>query len=73
MENNLLAPHETIELHELITFKNICLTKSISMSILVSDDELKSILKQDTATTQKHIEDLKSLMEKPSIANPTLS
>lgn len=73
MECNLLTPHETIELHELITFKNVCLTKSISMSILVSDNELKSILKQDAVTTQKHIEDLLSLMGKPSIATPTLS
>jgi similar to spore coat protein len=63
MQQKGLAPHESIELHELLTFKNLCLTKAVTMSPLVSDCELKAILKQDVTTTQQHIKELKELME----------
>lgn len=69
MKNEVIAPNETMQLHEILTFKNVCLTKSITMSPLVSDDELKAILKQDASTSQKHIEELKELMEKSNIAS----
>ena len=61
------APNENIQLHELLTFKNLCLTKSFTMSPLVSDAELKSILQQDVSTSQQHIKELKGLMEQSSI------
>jgi similar to spore coat protein len=68
MENQSFAPNETIQLHELLTFKNLCLTKSFTMSPLVSDDELKSILQQDVSATQQHIKELKGLMDQSSVA-----
>ena len=68
MEKYSITPHETMQLHELITFKNLCLTKSITMSPLVSDAELKSILQQDVTTGQQHIKELRGLMEQSSIA-----
>jgi similar to spore coat protein len=68
MEKLGMAPDETIQLNELLTLKNLCLTKSITMSPLVSDEELKGILKQDSATTEQHIRELKSLIEKSEIA-----
>jgi similar to spore coat protein len=69
MEQQGFTLNESIQLHELLTFKNLCLTKSFTMSPLVSDAELKSILKQDVNTTQQHVKELKELMEKSSIAN----
>jgi similar to spore coat protein len=69
MSEQGLAPHESIELHEILTFKNLCLTKSISMSPLVSDAELKSILREDVAATKIQIEELKELMEKGNMNN----
>ncbi|KZL92528.1 spore coat protein [Clostridium magnum] len=63
MNQHGMAPHESIELHELLTFKNVCLTKALTMSLLASDDELKSILKQDAASTQQHIEELRGFIE----------
>lgn len=68
MEKHSIAPHETMQLHELLTFKNLCLTKSITMSPLVSDAELKSILQQDVTTGQQHIKELRGLMEQSNIA-----
>jgi similar to spore coat protein len=64
-----IAPHESIELHEILTFKNICLTKSVTMSKLVSDIELKSILEQDISTTQQHIRELSNLMGQSTLFN----
>ena len=68
MNKQNITPHETIQLHELLTFKNLCLTKSVTMSPLVSDVELKAILQQDITLTQQHIEQLRCLMEQSSIA-----
>lgn len=56
MEVHYLAPHETYELHELLTFKNLCLTKSATMSGLVQDQELKSILENDVTKTKTQIQ-----------------
>lgn len=56
--------NESNQIHELLNFKNICLTKSITMSPLVSDEQLKAILNEDIVITKQHIEDLRSLMEK---------
>jgi similar to spore coat protein len=64
MNTQKITVSETNQIHELLTFKNICLSKSITMSPLVSDEELKSILREDIITTKQHIEELKSLMEK---------
>lgn len=62
MEHQGMLLHESIELHEILTFKNVCLTKSIGMSPLVSDNELKTILQQDAAATQRHIQELKDFV-----------
>ncbi|MBY8914258.1 hypothetical protein KY305_16085 [Bacillus sp. YC2] len=54
--------HETLELHELLVFKNLCLTKSSTMTGLVQDDALKAILEQDAANTRTQIDQLKHLL-----------
>ncbi|KXZ15085.1 hypothetical protein AXI59_04310 [Bacillus nakamurai] len=54
--------HETLELHELLVFKNLCLTKSATMTGLVQDDALKGILEQDAANTRTQIDQLKHLL-----------
>ncbi|OPJ60389.1 spore coat protein [Clostridium oryzae] len=63
MAQNGIAPHEAFELHEILTFKNTCLTKSVTMSPLVSDQKLKTLMQQDITTTEGHIKQLKGLME----------
>ncbi|MBB2183618.1 spore coat protein [Lachnospiraceae bacterium MD1] len=65
---NSIAPHEALELHELLTFKNVCATKSASMAALVKDDELKTILEQDFNTSKEHIKELQDLMVGASTA-----
>lgn len=54
-----IGVHEGLELHELITFKSLCLTKSTVMQALVTDPALKEIMQEDVSASSRHIEDLK--------------
>lgn len=65
---NQYAPNEAMQIHELLTFKDLCLTKSITMSPLATDPELKAILIEDAEKSQGHIEQLKTHMEHTNIA-----
>ncbi|MCM2531329.1 hypothetical protein NDK43_01410 [Neobacillus pocheonensis] len=60
--SNYLGLHETLEVHELLTFKNLCLTKVTTMSALVQDDELSAILSNDMTTGTQHIQQLQRFL-----------
>jgi similar to spore coat protein len=64
IEQNSLAPNETMQLHEILTLKSLVLTKAVTMSPIVSDDELKSIIKTNITLTQQHIKELKGFMDR---------
>jgi similar to spore coat protein len=57
-----LGLHETLELHELLTFKNTCLTKSSSMSALAKDGMLQEILEQDISQSKQAIQQLQNFV-----------
>ncbi len=59
---NYLALHETLEVHELLTLKNLCLTKATTMSGLVQDEELKNLLSADVDTGKQHIQQLQEFL-----------
>jgi len=63
LTNQKLGVHETLELHELLTFKTLCATKSSTMGTLASDAQLKSMLQQDTRLSKQHINELQSILE----------
>ncbi|MBL4935479.1 spore coat protein [Clostridium sp. YIM B02515] len=69
MENHTIAPNESMQLLELLTLKNLCITKSVIMSPLVSDNELKAILQNDVSLSEHHIRELKALLEESDL-NP---
>lgn len=71
MQGQGIAPHEALEIHEILTFKNVCLTKSVTMLPLVSDQNLKTILQQDITQTESQIRELKYLLEKSNMAITT--
>ncbi len=58
----LLGLHETLEVHELLTFKNLALTKSIAMSGIAQDAELKALLTATAAAGKKHIHELQKFL-----------
>lgn len=62
-----LALHERMELHEIVTFKNVCLTKSAMMQGLVGCKELKSILETDVGNGKKHVEQLNALLKERDV------
>ncbi|WP_018664937.1 hypothetical protein [Heyndrickxia acidiproducens] len=69
MENNGLAYHETMELHEMLNFKTTCLLKSKMMSGLVFDQDLKTLLEKDVQQTVQAIESLQEMYKLPNQLN----
>jgi similar to spore coat protein len=54
--------HETLEVHELLTFKNLCLTKSTAMTALAQDDQLQQLLSNAARMDRQNIEDLQGFL-----------
>ncbi|MCE3199614.1 hypothetical protein JI735_17450 [Paenibacillus sonchi] len=59
---NRLGVHEMLELHELLTFKTNCLTKSQTMLPLVSDAGLKEIIQEDIRGGIEDIQQIRALL-----------
>jgi similar to spore coat protein len=59
-----LAPHETMEIHEMLNFKTVCLAKSKMMQGLVFDKDLKLLMEKDVQQSIKAIQDLQTLYTK---------
>ncbi|NEN85458.1 spore coat protein [Paenibacillus elgii] len=56
-----LAPHEMMEIHEMLNFKTICLAKSKMVQGLVFDQELKALMQKDVEQSIKALQDLQRL------------
>lgn len=61
MQRHPLAPHESLELHELLNFKTLCLAKSKLMQGLVFDQELKDLMQKDVEHTSQAIAELQAV------------
>ncbi len=57
-----LGLHETVDVHELLTFKSISLTKSTTMSALAQDEDLKAILTNDMIAGQQQVKELQQFL-----------
>jgi predicted HTH transcriptional regulator len=58
-----LAPHETLELHELLALKTTGLVKLKKSLPKITNPELKQICLQAIQTTERHIVDLMNLLQ----------
>jgi similar to spore coat protein len=58
MEKEILALHETMETHEILNFKTICLLRSKLMQGICFDNELKALMEKDVQQTIKDINEL---------------
>ncbi|MBT2700547.1 spore coat protein [Bacillus sp. ISL-40] len=58
MEEGSLGLHETMETHEILNFKTVCLLKSKLMQGLCFDNELKALMQKDVQQTIKDINEL---------------
>lgn len=62
--NTTYALHEMLEVHEIAAFKTVCMTKSKTMQILVSDPELQQILRNDVQVSTRQLQELSGLLSK---------
>ncbi|MCL6571681.1 MAG: spore coat protein [Bacillus sp. (in: Bacteria)] len=53
-----LALHETMETHEIVNFKTVCLLKSKLMQGICFDNELKVLMEKDVQQSIKDINEL---------------
>ncbi|AWB46564.1 hypothetical protein DCC85_21940 [Paenibacillus sp. CAA11] len=60
--NTNYGMHETLEVHEMAAFKTVSITKSKTMQILVSDPELRDILKHDVQISTQQLQELGRLL-----------
>jgi similar to spore coat protein len=59
MEKGTLALHETMETHEILNFKTVCLLRSKLMQGICFDNELKALMEKDV---QQSIHDINELL-----------
>ncbi|MDF2854676.1 MAG: spore coat protein [Neobacillus sp.] len=59
MEQENLAFHETMETHEILNFKTVCLLRSKLMQGICFDNELKALMEKDV---QQSIKDIKEIL-----------
>ncbi|WP_100407028.1 hypothetical protein [Bacillus solitudinis] len=57
------AIHEVLEVHEILTIKNVCAAKSSIMQGLAADKKLKGLLEDDARMSQKAVKQLKAILE----------
>ena len=67
MEQPNLAPNETMQVHEMLNFKTVCMTTSKMMEGVVFDQELKALLEKDVQQSITSINELKNLLAKAPI------
>ncbi|WP_223591681.1 spore coat protein [Neobacillus bataviensis] len=58
MEGDILALHETMETHEILNFKTVCLLKSKLMQGICFDNELKALMEKDVKQSIQDINEL---------------
>lgn len=63
MEKQTLAFHETMDTHEMLNFKTVCLMKSKMMQGICFDNELKALMEKDVNQSVKAINELKRFYE----------
>ncbi|NHC41878.1 spore coat protein [Bacillus sp. MM2020_1] len=58
MDAESLSLHETMETHEILNFKTVCLLKSKLMQGICFDNELKALMEKDVQQSIKDINEL---------------
>ena len=67
MEQENLAMHETMETHEILNFKTVCLLRSKLMQGICFDNELKALMEKDVQQSIKDIKELLSLYKQSQL------
>ncbi|OZB98460.1 spore gernimation protein GerQ [Paenibacillus sp. XY044] len=70
MKDLPLAPHESLDLHEVLNFKTLCAAKSKLMQGIVFDQELKALMQKDVEQSTQAITELKAVYERAPFQAP---
>ncbi|AME06264.1 spore gernimation protein GerQ [Bacillus siamensis] len=70
MEKRELAAHESLDLHEMINFKTLCVAKSKLMQGLVFDQDLKTLMEKDVQQASQDLADLQAVYERAPFQAP---
>ncbi|QGU00203.1 hypothetical protein SYNTR_1609 [Candidatus Syntrophocurvum alkaliphilum] len=62
MHDRGLAPHEMLELREILQFKTVCATKAAAMSDIVQDSRLQQLLMADVSKTKQEIQAIQIML-----------
>jgi similar to spore coat protein len=70
LNQQTLAAHESLEVHEALNFKTLCLFKSKMMQGLVFDQDLKALMQKDVKQSIQAIADLQTVYAKAPFQVP---
>lgn len=70
MDKRELAAHESLDLHEIINFKTLCVAKSKLMQGLVFDQDLKTLMEKDVQQASQDLADLQKVYERAPFQAP---
>lgn len=63
MEQQYLGPNETMQVHEMLNLKTICMATSKMMEGVVFDQDLKALLEKDVQQSITTISGLQNLLK----------
>ncbi|RIW37394.1 spore gernimation protein GerQ [Bacillus salacetis] len=61
MNQYKLAPHESLDLHEAVNFKTLCVAKSKLMQGLVFDQDLRELMEKDVRQSMADLAELQDI------------
>ena len=70
MNANTLTSHESLDLHELINFKTLCVAKSKLMQGLVFDEDLKKLMQKDVDQSIQALTELQAIYKRAPFEAP---
>ncbi|GGF28066.1 spore coat protein F-like protein YraG [Halobacillus andaensis] len=70
MDTQKLADHESLDLHEVINFKTLCLAKSKLMQGLVFDQDLRALMQKDVEQSMQALGELQAIYNRAPFEAP---
>lgn len=70
MGNQKLADHESLDLHEVINFKTLCLAKSKLMQGLAFDQDLRALMQKDVEQSMQALRELQGIYQRAPFEAP---
>ncbi|MED3965953.1 spore gernimation protein GerQ [Niallia taxi] len=70
MDVKKLADHESLDLHEVINFKTLCLAKSKLMQGLVFNQDLKALMQKDVEQSIQALGELQKIYQRAPFEAP---